>query len=147
MSNSNSRQIRIFIKQFSGKTVSLNTNPNISTLQCFTILAYKLHESKHDKVSLSAYSKAVIYIHGGKTLDLFSSLAENGITHDSTFSEILKSWTMGYNVDMETLSVKCPITLETVKEPEMLNCGHVFEQEEIRIWKRENRFCPVCCNE
>jgi predicted nucleic acid-binding Zn-ribbon protein len=40
----------------------------------------------------------------------------------------------------------CAISLETIKEPHKLKCGHVFEKAKIDKWFESNNTCPVCRN-
>ncbi len=38
----------------------------------------------------------------------------------------------------------CPITLEKINNPVKTSCGHIFEKENIILWIREKKTCPVC---
>lgn len=41
----------------------------------------------------------------------------------------------------------CPISLDKMKNPAKTSCGHVFEKENIIMWIREKRTCPICRKE
>ncbi len=38
----------------------------------------------------------------------------------------------------------CPITQDVIKTPYVLDCGHIFEKNEIIEWLNEKKTCPVC---
>lgn len=52
---------------------------------------------------------------------------------------------MGYNINSETMTVECPISLENTTHPKMLKCGHVFDKDNIdKYFTNGKRNCPLC---
>jgi hypothetical protein len=41
-------------------------------------------------------------------------------------------------------NILCPISLDKMENPAKTSCGHVFEKENIIMWIREKRTCPIC---
>ena len=136
--------ITVFIKQISGKTTTLDVNVNIPIVE----LAKRVYEQRaeqHASMSILQYARAVIYIHGGRNLDWSGNLSDYPIQNLSTINEVAKSWTMGYNVDRENMTAMCPITLKNAKDPQILNCGHVFERQALTNYRNTgNNHCPIC---
>ncbi len=40
--------------------------------------------------------------------------------------------------------LKCPISLEVMKDPVLAKCSHSFERSEIESWLQKKTTCPVC---
>jgi hypothetical protein len=38
----------------------------------------------------------------------------------------------------------CPISQETMIEPVMLDCCHIFDKQNIILWCKNNNSCPLC---
>jgi hypothetical protein len=49
--------------------------------------------------------------------------------------------------DAENDDNNCPISLDKMINPAKTSCGHVFEKDNIIMWIREKRTCPICRKE
>jgi Zinc-finger of the MIZ type in Nse subunit len=59
------------------------------------------------------------------------------------FDELLEE-TLNEIKDEDSEGRKCPISMEKIKEPYALTCGHVFEKKNIDEWLGRSNRCPVC---
>jgi hypothetical protein len=85
-----------------------------------TILNYNQHIYANDKKS----ENWVLY---------FRKLLDNSLSQRFLF-----------NCDEINNNDNCPISLEKINNPVKTSCGHIFEKENIILWIKEKRTCPMC---
>jgi len=131
------KYITIFVKQICGKTIKLliNKNTNINEL-------YPLTYEKRDE-----QQKLVTYDNYLRSIKLTTRCTK--IFNSTIITEILKPWTCSFGIDfnINTLSGICPISLEEIEIPFMLNpgCSHCFDSKCISKYiETGNKNCPIC---
>ena len=136
--------IQIFIKQISGKTIRLEVEPEI-LIADLALRAYEQRSDQYSNLTIENFARAVNFLYGGKRLSWALNLSDYNVKSFSTIHEVLKSWTMGFNVDIKTLTATCPISLEEIEDPMILGCNHVFERAELlKMLDMGRNSCPLC---
>jgi hypothetical protein len=53
-----------------------------------------------------------------------------------------------FNDIRDPLNITCPITMDAfqpdTKVMQLIHCGHIFTESELRIWLVNKRICPIC---
>lgn len=135
--------MQLFVKHLTGNPTVLEVDPKESIVSVVRSL-YEKRDARFKKVSLLEYPCAVSYLHGGRKLELSKTLSDYNIHPCSTINEIGKSWTMAYNVDKESMTIKCPITSKRTTNVQFINCGHVFDRDALQLWLNIHNRYPVC---
>jgi hypothetical protein len=131
----------IFIKQYTGRTITLLVN-DTDTFFDVTCLAYS---KQAGNVSAENYFARTRFIFAGKSLPSGKTLKDFNIQEHATLTQYLRRDTMCYNFNFTTLEVIDPITLENSLNPKILTCGHAFDAETITTMQ-DNKItsCPIC---
>src|SRR5437870_3482458 len=103
--------MKIFIKQISGKTISLEVEQDANIVDV-AMMAYENRSESQMAATLDNYARSVNLMHSWRTLDYGKKLSDYGIVNESTLSEIGKSFTMSPGFDWSSLSIEDPISLE-----------------------------------
>ena len=137
-----SKTMRIFVKQYNGKTYTVTVEPTDSYLD---LMAKCFVELYNPNILFANYCKATKMLVRGTGYNTEATVQQNNILNDQQLQVILKSYTSSDSFDWTTLTVMCPITGKEINDPYQLNpgCGHVFERSML-VGLVE---CPQCHDE
>lgn len=143
--------IKIFVKQFSGKTIVLDVPANIEIAD-LAIMTYNKRSEKQKDATMYNYMIAIKFVHNYKDLDFEKRISEYNIANHSTINEMPKSYTMSPDFNWNTLSLNDPTSLNDTNDIYTLNpgCIHAFDRSLLNnlIKKKMNEnqkpTCPIC---
>ncbi len=116
----------VFIKQFTGITIVIDVADD-ATIGDITAELTRRRPDLH-----SGHGVHLEYLFAGQSVKDGKPLQAVGVQDNSTISEIPRRSMMASNADMQILSLIDPITLEEVKDPIVLDCGHGYERSSLR---------------
>jgi hypothetical protein len=138
--------MKLFLKTICGNTIALDVELDTEIVDTFV----QAFEKRHDKLknaTIENYAKAVQWLSGARQLNFGKTWRDYNMVEHATINEVLKAWTMSPGFSFETLSMECPISLQDMASPYLLNpgCCHAFDQVELKaLLKSGHKICPLC---
>lgn len=143
--------MQIFIKQFSGRSITLDVDPNEDIVN-IAISAYEKRDKAYKNVTIDNYARYIYLVFACRKLEYTKKLSDYGIEEFSTLIEMPRSITMGPSFNWKTLSLIDVVTQEECEDPYSLfpGCGHALGKSSLKTWietkinAHEIPNCPCC---
>ena len=136
--------ITIFVKQYTGKTITINMQKNSLIYDVYLELYDKI---ENKEILFLDYFTSISLLFRGINLNIQQTLKSYNISNNNTINEILKGWTIGGSFNFKTLSATDELTNKKINIPYILNpgCCHLFDKNNIsNLIKLDLKICPIC---